>query len=86
MKAAYNEATKGMLANDGGPFDAVIVKDEKIISTAHAEINAIREASKILNSFDLSECTLYTRYKPYPMCLGAKLFDIWNKKSDAQIY
>jgi guanine deaminase len=83
MKIAYNEATEGMLANDGGPFGAVIVKDGKIISqahnevlksndpTAHAEINAIRRASKILNNFDLSGCSIYTTCKPCPMCLGA---------------
>lgn len=83
MKIAYNEATKGMLANEGGPFGAVIIKNDKIISqahnevlrsndpTAHAEINAIREASKKLDSFDLSGCILYTTCKPCPMCLGA---------------
>jgi len=83
MKIAYNEATKGMLANDGGPFGAVIVKDDKIISqahnevlksndpTAHAEINAIRRASQTLKTFDLSECILYTSCMPCPMCLGA---------------
>ncbi len=83
MQIAYNEATEGMLANDGGPFGAVIVKNNKIISqahnevlksndpTAHAEINAIRRASKELNTFDLSQCTIYTTCKPCPMCLGA---------------
>ena len=83
MKIAYNEASAGMLADEGGPFGAVIVKDEKIIAkahnrvllskdpTAHAEVNAIREASEKLNSFDLSRCTLYTTCMPCPMCLGA---------------
>nr|WP_321265891.1 nucleoside deaminase [uncultured Sulfurimonas sp.] len=83
MKIAYNEATKGMLANDGGPFGAVIVKDNKIISqahnevlktndpTAHAEMNAIRKASQTLGTFDLSGCVLYTSCMPCPMCLGA---------------
>ena len=83
MQIAYNEATDGMLKNDGGPFGAVIIKDNKIISqahnkvlkshdpTAHAEVNAIRKASKTLGSFDLSGCTLYTTCKPCPMCLGA---------------
>lgn len=54
MKIAYNEATEGMLANEGGPFGAVIIQDGKVIATAHnevlktnnptahAEINAIR--------------------------------------------
>jgi len=69
--------------NGGGPFGAVIVKDGKIIAesnntvtidndpTAHAEINAIRKACKELNSFDLSNCEIYTSCEPCPMCLGA---------------
>ncbi len=83
MKIAYDEAKGGMYLNEGGPFGAAIVKDDKIIasahnevlktkdSTAHAEINAIRKACKILDSFDLSDCVLYTTCKPCPMCLGA---------------
>jgi len=83
MQIAYDEASLGMLTNEGGPFGAVIVREGKIISrthnkvlktndpTAHAEINAIREASKILNTFNLSDCTLYTTCEPCPMCLGA---------------
>jgi len=69
--------------NGGGPFGAVIVKDGKIIAeaansvtndndpTAHAEVNAIRKASKLLNTFDLSDCQIYTSCEPCPMCLGA---------------
>lgn len=71
------------LKNGGGPFGAVIVKDNKIISeahnrvvinhdpTAHAEILAIRQASSILQSHELCECTLYSSCEPCPMCLGA---------------
>jgi guanine deaminase len=71
------------LQNGGGPFGAVVVKNGKIIAgssnsvtidndpTAHAEINAIRKASKILNTFDLSGCEIYTSCEPCPMCLGA---------------
>jgi len=67
----------------GGPFGAVIVKDGKIIATgvnrvtsnndptAHAEVTAIRKASKKLNSFDLTGCDIYTSCEPCPMCLGA---------------
>lgn len=67
----------------GGPFGAAIVKDGEIISTgvnrvtanndptAHAEISAIREACKKLNTFDLSGCVIYTSCEPCPMCLGA---------------
>lgn len=83
MKIAYNEATEGMLSNDGGPFGAVIIQGDKVISaahnevlktndpTAHAEILAIRQASMHLGCFDLSDCTLYVTCKPCPMCLGA---------------
>jgi len=83
MEIAYDEAISGMSANEGGPFGAVIIKNGEIISsahnevllckdpTAHAEINAIRIASKKLISFDLSGCTLYTTCMPCPMCLGA---------------
>jgi guanine deaminase len=83
MKTAYNEATEGMSANEGGPFGAVILKDGKVIAkahnrvlvskdpTAHAEVNAIREASKKLDTFDLSGCELYSTCMPCPMCLGA---------------
>lgn len=69
--------------NNGGPFGAVIVKDDKIIAqasnsvtlnndpTAHAEVNAIRAACTSLKSFILTGCTLYTSCEPCPMCLGA---------------
>lgn len=88
--------------NDGGPFGAVIVKDGKIIArgvnrvtsnidpTAHAEVNAIREASKSLGTFDLSGCEIYSSCEPCPMCLGAiywarldKLY-FANTKQDAK--
>jgi len=83
MQVAHNEAVEGMLANDGGPFGAVIVKDDEIIAsghnmvlqsndpTAHAEVNVIRHASRKLGAFDLSMCVLYTSCMPCPMCLGA---------------
>ena len=67
----------------GGPFGAVIVKEGKIIAeaanrvtldndpTAHAEVNAIRQAARSLGRFDLSGCDIYTSCEPCPMCLGA---------------
>ncbi len=67
----------------GGPFGAVVVMDSKIISrsvnkviqkndpTAHAEIEAIRSASKKLNNFNLEDCIIYTSCEPCPMCLSA---------------
>ena len=66
-----------------GPFGAVIVKENKIISegfntvtsandpTSHAEIVAIRSACKSLNNFSLEDCILYTTCEPCPMCLSA---------------
>ena len=83
MKEAIDEARRTMNLNYGGPFGAMIVKDNKIIvvasntvlkdndPTAHAEINAIRKASKVLNTYDLSGYTLYTTGYPCPMCLSA---------------
>ena len=69
--------------NAGGPFGCVVVKENKIIAegsnkvtssndpTAHAEIVAIREACKKLNTFNLVGCDLYTSCEPCPMCLSA---------------
>ena len=86
----------------GGPFGAVICKDGKIIATgvnrvtadkdptAHAEVNAIRKASKKLGTFDLAGCNIYTSCEPCPMCLGAiywahldKMY-FGNSKTDAR--
>jgi tRNA(Arg) A34 adenosine deaminase TadA len=77
------ELSKISVANGGGPFGAVIVKDGKIIAessnsvtidndpTAHAEVNTIRKACKALNSFELVGCEIYSSCEPCPMCLGA---------------
>lgn len=82
MKRAI-ELSKVSVANGGGPFGAVIVKDGKIIAessnsvtidndpTAHAEINAIRKACKAVDSFELLGCDIYSSCEPCPMCLGA---------------
>ena len=86
MKRAVLEAKKGIQAGHGGPFGAVIVKDGKIISTAHntvvkdndptchGEMQAIRKACKKLNTYDLSGCELYTTGYPCPMCFCAILW------------
>lgn len=83
MQIACDEAVLGMKNNAGGPFGAVIMRDDIIIAsahnevlqtndpTAHAEINAIRKASHALGKFDLSDCVLYTTCYPCPMCMGA---------------
>ncbi|AKV63508.1 cytosine/adenosine deaminase [Porphyromonas gingivalis AJW4] len=82
MREAIRLADESV-ANGGGPFGAVIVKDGEIIAatsnrvtldndpTAHAEVNCIRMACKRLGTFDLSGCTIYTSCEPCPMCLGA---------------
>lgn len=103
MQEAIDIAIKGMNANEGGPFGCLVVKDGKIIGkgnnkvtstndpTAHAEITAIREACKELNSFQLEGCVIYTSCEPCPMCLGAiywarpdKVFFAGNKQDAAQ--
>lgn len=84
MEKAKIAAENGIRNNEGGPFGAIIVdKNNNIISignnkvllnndpTAHAEIVAIRETCKKLNTYDLSECVLYTSCEPCPMCLSA---------------
>ena len=83
MRLALEEARRGIENDDGGPFGAVIVRDGKVISkahnevlkrndpTAHAEILAIREASSILKSYDLSTCEIYSTSEPCPMCFAA---------------
>ena len=67
----------------GGPFGAVIARDGEVIAeasnsvtldhdpTAHAEVNAIRKATRLLGTFSLEGCEIYTSCEPCPMCLGA---------------
>lgn len=83
MNEAIAQSLKGMLAGEGGPFGAVVVKDGQIVGrgnnrvtssndpTAHAEVEAIRDACRNLNTFQLDGCVLYTSCEPCPMCLGA---------------
>lgn len=83
LKRAVEIASQNVKNSGGGPFGAVIVKDNKIIAeavntvtidndpTAHAEVNAIRKATKALNDFQLIGCTIYCSCEPCPMCLGA---------------
>ena len=85
MRIAIEESKYNSKNNykNGGPFGAVILKDGKIVSiahntvieskdpTAHAEVNAIRLATKKLNTHDLTGCTLYVNAEPCPMCLSA---------------
>lgn len=83
MNLAVKEAERGIILGDGGPFGAVITLHGEVVSVAHnmvlktndptnhAEIVAIRNASRKLEKFDLSECVIYTSCKPCPMCLAA---------------
>ena len=101
MKVAKELSEENLKTNVGGPFGACIVKDGKIIGkgsnhvlsdndpTAHAEIMAIRDACKNINSYDLSNCEIYTTCYPCPMCLSAiiwaniKKVYYGNSKEDA---
>ncbi|OGC43044.1 hypothetical protein A3K02_02835 [candidate division WS6 bacterium RIFOXYD1_FULL_33_8] len=83
MNIAISLAKKGVKRGHGGPFGAVLVRDNKVIAkayntvlkehdaTCHAEINVIRIASKKLKSFDLSDCEMNTTGKPCKMCEAA---------------
>jgi guanine deaminase len=87
MNQAIEQARKTMNSDIGGPFGALIVDEKGTVvavssnsvlqdhdPTAHAEINAIRQAGKILGTHDLSKYTLYTTAYPCPMCMGAILW------------
>ena len=77
------EIAKQNIEKGGGPFGAIIVKDNEVVAqcgnsvtndndpTAHAEVNCIRSACKKLNTFDLSGCVIYSSCEPCPMCLSA---------------
>jgi guanine deaminase len=83
MDRAIELSLKGSSEGKGGPFGAAIVKNGEIVGeafnqvtstndpTAHAEVMAIRDACKNLNTFDLTDCEVYTSCEPCPMCLGA---------------
>ncbi len=83
MRRAIELSLENVRSGEGGPFAAVVVKDDEILAegtnlvtanfdpTAHAEVVAIREACRKLGAFQLSGCDLYTTCEPCPMCLGA---------------
>ena len=83
LKMAIDEALHGMRAGEGGPFGALIIRDGKIIGkghntvlksndpTAHAEVNAIRDACRHLKSPHLTGAVIYSNFEPCPMCLAA---------------
>jgi tRNA(Arg) A34 adenosine deaminase TadA len=83
LRRAIELSREKMLAGEGGPFGAVVVKDGRVVGegwnrvtsgkdpTAHAEVEAIRAAARNLDSFKLEGCVLYTSCEPCPMCLAA---------------
>lgn len=101
MQEAIALSKKGIDQNHGGPFGCVIVKDDIIVGrgnnkvtstndpTAHAEVVAIRDACKNLDTFQLDGCEVYTSCEPCPMCLGAiywarpKVIYFANNRQDA---
>ena len=84
MKLAYQEAEKAF-KKDEVPVGAVIVLDDSLVAsgfnlpianhdpTAHAEIQAIRQAANVLENYRLLGVTLYVTLEPCVMCLGAML-------------
>ena len=101
MREAIALSQQGIDNNHGGPFGCVIVKADTIVGrgnnkvtstndpTAHAEVVAIRDACKNLNTFQLEDCEVYTSCEPCPMCLGAiywarpKIIYYANNRKDA---
>jgi len=101
MKKAIGLSRAGMEAGSGGPFGCVVVRNGAVVGkgynsvlsdedpTAHAEINAIRDACQKLDTFELDDCVLYTSCEPCPMCLSAiywaRIPEIYysNTKEDA---
>jgi guanine deaminase len=83
MVRAIQLSIENVRSGRGGPFGAVLVKDNRIVAegvnqvtltndpTAHAEMLTIRGACRTLGVFELMDCELYTSCEPCPMCLGA---------------
>ncbi len=82
LREAIRVASENVISG-GGPFGAIVVRDGEVVAraanrvttnndpTAHAEVEAIREACRILGTFQLEGCEIYTSSEPCPMCLGA---------------
>jgi len=83
IEQAVELAVANVKSGNGGPFGALVVRNGEIVGrgansvttsndpTAHAEVNAIRDACKNLNTYQLDDCVVYTSCEPCPMCLGA---------------
>ncbi|PGM56099.1 nucleoside deaminase [Bacillus sp. AFS053548] len=104
MKMAVEKTIEGMNNKVDGPFGATIVKGEEIIAvvsntmmrgndpSAHAEMVAIREACKKLDTMDLSDCEIYATCEPCPMCVAAIIWSgirkvyYCNNSEDADVH
>ncbi len=94
LREAIRLSGEKMQAGEGGPFGAVIVKNGEIVGrgwnrvtsandpTAHAEVEAIRDACSNLDTFSLAGCEIYASCEPCPMCLSA----IYWARLDALYY
>lgn len=83
LEECLRMARENVQDNLGGPFAALIVRNGEIIGrgvnrvtknhdpSAHAEVNAIRDACSRIKDYNLSGCTIYSSCEPCPMCLGA---------------
>ncbi len=83
LKATVELAKKHMQDGQGGPFGAIVVQNDAIVGsgfnsvtsrndpTAHAEVQAIRDACQKLSTFQLDDCEIFSSCEPCPMCLGA---------------
>ena len=83
LSVAAAEAARFLQRGVGGPFGAVIVRRGRIIArghntvlqtndpTCHAEMNALRAASRRLKRFALNDCEIYSTTEPCPMCFSA---------------
>ncbi len=85
MNRAIELATANV-GDGGGPFGALVVRGEELVATgtnrvtaeldptAHAEVSAIRNASRTLGTFSLAGCVLVSSCEPCPMCLASSLW------------
>ncbi|NAZ88049.1 nucleoside deaminase [Kineococcus indalonis] len=85
LERAVELATKNV-AEGGGPFGAVLVRGGELLATgqnrvtrdndptAHAEVQAVRAACRLLGTFSLHGTTLYSSCEPCPMCLASALW------------
>lgn len=86
MRRVVELSRQAVVGKHGGPFGAVVVMDGRIIAeahnevlsstdpTAHAELLAVRRASKALSSFDLTGAVMYTNGSPCCMCMSSMMW------------